>query len=182
MLNNYLPDDRRLWKNWVSLHVSIIECAKQNKFQIILGSSSLHIWSYVVFMVKAIMKRDVTTQVTNTPQDLKKLPVTLDWYSKETVRHYVSHLSSVSAVLLELTLFSGGAAENRMWLERDEYTESLGHNEGECGSSFEWKYHSESLLLVSNDSTATFQEHSSHGYQTCRTSSRVNLQQTGNLL
>lgn len=44
-----------------------------------------------------------------------------------------------------------------MWLERDEHTESLGHTEGECGSSLDWKYHPERLLLVCECSTAASQ-------------------------
>ena len=50
-----------------------------------------------------------------------------------------------------------------MRLERDEHTESLGHTEGELGSSLVWKYHPESLLLVCRCSTAASREHCNHG-------------------
>lgn len=154
MLNNYLPDDRRFWKNLISLHVSVIECTKQNKFQIILGFFSLHIWYYVVFMVKTTMKRVVTNQVSNSPEDLQQLPLwllidTQKWLCNPMchifLQYQLSLQSSHCLFVFWYKLLKGGAAENRMWLERDERTKSLGHTEGECGSSLEWKYHSESL-------------------------------------
>lgn len=55
-----------------------------------------------------------------------------------TVQPLASHLSSVLAVPTELPLFvfwwkllKWRAAESRIWLERDEHAENLGHIEGE---------------------------------------------------